>query len=397
LTVVVENAYPNDTEHAEIEGMMTKDAEARMASYLKRIATGPEMSTDLTREEARDGMDLILAGGVDPVQAAVFLIALRMKRETDDENLGVLDALRAATRFSIARVDHLVDLADPYDGFMRHLPPAPFLPAVLAACGVPTVSHGCRRLAPKFGLTHHQILAAAGARIDCSTKEAAEHLADPHVGWAYVDVERFHPALDALAELRRLIVKRPCLSTLEKLCGPVRASGQTHLVVGYVHSAYEHLLPLVAREAGYTSALVIRGVEGGVIPPLNAQARVVSYRSGGSDESWKLDPHEAGIESTMRAMPLTSAGDQTLTDESAVESSHALDLSHLAARAAKAGVEALAGQAGPTRDSLVLAAAVILRQVGRANSLRAGADIAGRALATGGAQAHFASYREPRK
>jgi anthranilate phosphoribosyltransferase len=350
------------------------------------------MSTDLTREEARDGMDLILTGSVDPVQAAVFLIALRMKRETDDENLGVLDALRAATRFSIARVDHLVDLADPYDGFARHLPPAPFLPAVLAACGVPTVSHGCRRLAPKFGLTHHQILqilAAAGARIDCTTKEAAERIADFHIGWAYVDVEHFHPALDALAELRRLIVKRPCLSTLEKLCGPVRASGQTHLVVGYVHSAYEHLLPLVAREAGYASALVIRGVEGGVIPPLNAQARVVSYRNGGSDESGKLDPHEAGIEATVRAVPLPSGSDQETAGESTDDSSEKTDLSHLAARAAETGMEALGGKAGPTRDSLVLGAAVILRQVGRADSLRAGADLAQRALDSGNAQRRF--------
>lgn len=69
--------------------------EARMASYLKRIATGPEMSKDLTREEARDGMELVLRGAVDSVQAGVFLVALRMKRESDDENRSVLDALRA--------------------------------------------------------------------------------------------------------------------------------------------------------------------------------------------------------------------------------------------------------------------------------------------------------------
>jgi anthranilate phosphoribosyltransferase len=363
--------------------------EARMASYLKRIATGPEMSRDLAREEARDGMELILRNAVDQVQAAVFLIALRMKRESDDENRGILDALRATTHCATADVPDLVDLADPYDGFLRHLPVAPFLPAVLAACGVPAVSHGCRMMGPKFGLTHHQILAAAGAPVDLTSDEAAARIADPAIGWAYVDQRAFHPELHALIELRRLIVKRPCLSTLEKLCGPVRASGRTHLVVGYVHSGYERLLPLVAREAGYASALVIRGVEGGVVPPLNSQARVISYRSGGADESWKLAPREAGIESDVRAPPLASTPDQAAADESFDEASQERDLSHLAARATGAGMDALNGKSGPPRDSLVLAAAVILRQAGRAALLSEGANLARDALDSGKAQRQF--------
>ena len=66
-----------------------------MRSYIQRVATGPEMSKDLSLEEAQHGMRLILDGEVDPVQAAIFLIALRMKRETRDENRGVLQALLA--------------------------------------------------------------------------------------------------------------------------------------------------------------------------------------------------------------------------------------------------------------------------------------------------------------
>ena len=61
--------------------MNTSGAE-RMTSYLRRIATGPEMSKDLTLDEARDGMSLILDRKVEPIQAAVYLIALRMKRES---------------------------------------------------------------------------------------------------------------------------------------------------------------------------------------------------------------------------------------------------------------------------------------------------------------------------
>ena len=139
---------------------------ALMSSILKRIATGPELSKDISREEARAGMRLVLDGEVDPVQAGVFLIAMRMKRETDDENRGLLEAIRDATLRATAPVDEVLDLGDPYDGYTRTLPASPFLPAVLGACGVPTVSHGVQSMGPKYGVTHRQVLAAAGLPVE---------------------------------------------------------------------------------------------------------------------------------------------------------------------------------------------------------------------------------------
>lgn len=352
-----------------------------LSSYIKKIATGPKMSKDLTRAEARDGMELILRGEADPVQAAIFLIALRMKRESDEENLGILEALRAYTHPAIADVTELVDIADPYDGFLRHLPAGPFLPALLAACGVSAVSHGCRQLGPKFGLTHHQILSAAGINVDLAPEDASACLSNPGIGWAYVDQSRFHPSLHALTELRRLIVKRPCLATLEKFCGPLRTRGKNHLVVGYVHTAYEPLLPLLARHAGYASALVVRGIEGGIVPPLNAPSKQVGYQDGGLDIAAKLAPREAGIESELRNTALPDALDNEIFDHDRI--AHA---------AAQAGREALSGASGPMRDSLVLAAAAILRHIRKADSLETAATLAKSALDNGTARMRFQAF-----
>eukprot|EP00494_Astrolonche_serrata_P017896 UN18086 len=58
------------------------DAQDNMRTCIQKVATGPEYSKDLSFEEARDAMATILDGSADPVQAAVYLIALRMKRET---------------------------------------------------------------------------------------------------------------------------------------------------------------------------------------------------------------------------------------------------------------------------------------------------------------------------
>jgi anthranilate phosphoribosyltransferase len=340
--------------------------EERIADYLKRIATGPELSKDLTLEEALDGMTLILEGLVSNVQAAVFLIALRMKRETDEENRGILKALRQATRASTAPIPELVELADPYDGFNRHMPASPFLPPIFAACGVPTVSHGCHQMGPKFGITHHQILSAAGAKIDLTSRQAASRIADPQIGWAYIDQKMFCPPLHRLVELRRLIVKRPCLSTLEKLCGPIRAQQTNHLVIGYVHQDYKRLLPLMARFAGYDSALVIRGVEGGIVPPLNSPAVGTFYNKEEETQEFKWDPKEVEIDSNIRSVPFS----QHQGSVSENEDERTTRSENWSEACAIQGLEALDGKAGPTRDSWVYTGAILLHSLQRVNNLK---------------------------
>ena len=60
------------------------EAQENIKSVIQRIATGPELSKNISREEAKRSMSDILNGQIDPVQSAIFLIALRMKRETMD-------------------------------------------------------------------------------------------------------------------------------------------------------------------------------------------------------------------------------------------------------------------------------------------------------------------------
>jgi anthranilate phosphoribosyltransferase len=359
------------------------DPASIMRSLIQRIATGPELSKDLSLEEARTGMSLILDGGVEPVQAGVFLIALRMKRETDAENRGVLEAIRAASQTITAPVDEVVDIAEPYDGCNRMLPASPFLPAVLAALGLPAVCHGLEAVGPKFGVTHRQILRAAGVPVDLSLAEVANRLGDPGTGWAYVDQKVFAPPLHALVGLRTLIVKRPVLTTVENLLGPVRGRRQTHLITGYVHKTYPRLYALLARHAGFVSALIVRGVEGGVIPSLRQSGKVFFYHERDELEELEVQPVDLGIDQPVRAVPLPEA----LVGPEGT----ALDTQAVAQTAAEAGLAALAGKPGPTRDSLIYGAALCLWHLRRYNSLAAAAAAAREVLDSGKALARFNS------
>ena len=63
---------------------LLENPEKTMTAIIKRVATGLELSKSVSSEEARAGMLLVLDGLADPFQDAVFLIGLRVKRETED-------------------------------------------------------------------------------------------------------------------------------------------------------------------------------------------------------------------------------------------------------------------------------------------------------------------------
>jgi len=359
------------------------DHKAHMRSVIGRIATGPEYSKDISAIEARDAMRAILNNQADPVQAGIFFIALRMKRETDDENIGVLDAIREVEISATAGTDEVAILADPYDGYNRSLTAAPFLPAVLAACGLPTVATGVEDMGPKHGATHKKILRAAGINVDLTPAEAAARMSN--AGWAYCDQSRFAPRLYDLTSLRTTIVKRPVLTTVEVLLAPVKGARKTHFITGYVHKPYPRVYALLARHAGFDDTLIIRGTEGGVIPSLRQDSRMYIVHDKGAEQLVEFKPQAIGIQQEVRA-PLIPGMDEASELESHVET---FDAARVSAQAAEAGLAALNGQKGATYDSLILSAAIMLWGLKKAGSFEAGAEMARKAIDSGAAKERF--------
>lgn len=355
---------------------------------IKKIATGPEYSKNLTYDEALESMTYILDGDADPVQMGIFFIALRMKRETSDENRGILQAIRNAnqkfTRIdqAVVNVDHLIDLSDPYNGYIRGVPSSPFLPAIFSAAGYPCLSHGLEQVAPKYGVTSHRILKAAGKQVLLSTNEVKAHLENADIGWSYVDQSIYCPTLHNLTRLRQRMVKRQVLTTVEALAQPLRAKGKTHIMSGYVHKAYPAIYADLARQAAFDTLVLIRGVEGGVVPSLKQQGRYFCYENFGETHLHEIDPNSIGLSQPGRQVPLPSH----LAD---IEDSNSEQKRNkLAQYAADLGLQALSGEQGPTRDSLIYSGAIMLCSVNQV-SLNDGADRVRELLDSGAALARF--------
>lgn len=365
---------------------------ALIRSVIQRVATGPELSKNISRDEASATMHALLDGSADPVQAGIFLIGLRMKRETDEEMKGVLDAILDRSTVVQSGLPDVVDVSDPYNGYNRTMPPSLFVLPVLAACGLPAYSHGVEMMGPKFGVTHHTVLKALGGDPLLSVQAVNDRLANPAVGWGYVDQSRFCPALHALTDLRTRIVKRPVLTTVEVLAGPLKA-GRTHLMTGFVHKPYPPIYSMLARYVGFDSVLLVRGTEGGIIPSFRQRGRVVRYFGTGPDEEIDIEPGDIDLRRDYRAADIPDSLARKDENASEAVASEAVDrvglkwdIDALSMACAMAGKQALSGEAGPAFDGVVFGAALALWHAGSVQSLEHGADAARAAIASGAAR-----------
>lgn len=357
-----------------------------MKSVIQRIATGPELSKNISRQEAKDSMSAILDGDISDVRSAIFLIALRMKRETTDENLGVHDAMIESVKTINVSVDNLVNIADPYDGFTRNIPSSAFILPVLAELGIPAVSQGVETVGPKFGCTHHAIFKLHGLNINASHEEVAERIENNKIGWGYIDQKIFSPKLNNLMSLRTEIIKRPVVTTIEVLANPL-ISKKNHFATGYVHKPYPPIYLNLARNAKFNTAIVIRGTEGGVIPSLRQKSNAHYYTSlEKEDEIIEINPEtELGIKQEVRAVAIPDTVIKKTKHDKIETKVNPIDL---AKESLKMGFKALSGEEGAMADCITYGAALIVNHITN-NGVKDSADEVRNILRSGSALKRF--------
>jgi len=98
------------------------------------------------------------------------------------------------------------------------------------------------------------------------------------------------------------MIKRQAVTTVETEAKPIVGKKRTHFVTGYVHKPYPPVYADLAREAGFDSACIVRGVEGGVIPSLRQTGKYFHYHDKGGEIEATVDPVALGIDQPVRAV-----------------------------------------------------------------------------------------------
>ena len=239
---------------------------------------------DLSQKEAELGISQSFHPETDEHLTAAFLEALRLKRETDLENSIFYKYFLAHTSRSTVDYDVLIELGDSYDGVKRNNNYNLFTACLLGALGYKTIITGNKTVAPKNGVTHHQILLSAQKNPLISYDAALKHLDQNH--WTYLDQAVFYPTLWEEKSMREEMVKRPCIATFEKMLSPIANKRGNHLITSYTHAHYKHANIEIIKHSPYiTTALNVKGLEGTITPKQNVSTPIVKWENDLISES----------------------------------------------------------------------------------------------------------------
>ncbi|RAP23571.1 hypothetical protein DID73_02155 [Candidatus Marinamargulisbacteria bacterium SCGC AG-343-K17] len=226
----------------------------------------------LSRKDLMECLSTFHSGDVPDYKIAALLEGLRLKEETFEENSAVYDFFKSKAKSVNLNIPLIIDMATPYDGFNRHYFLQPFLAALLASIGIPSILHGVQTVSPKNGMNTHKLFLNAGKHPLKSLDNVAKDILDPTIGWGYIDQSIFCPPLHDLIPTRIAMVKRPVLATIEKWLQPISAN-RTVCLTGFTHPPYKQKTIDMVHHAGiYDDLMLIRGVEGSTLLPYDRRA-----------------------------------------------------------------------------------------------------------------------------
>lgn len=191
---------------------------------------------------------------------------MRVRHESNDEYQGLyhaaMDTLAPGFRKATPGAEQpIVQLAEPFDGVEHSYLITPLLAHFFQQRNYQPLAMVGRTPGPKQTLNAHDLYLHLG----CSFLQSGHELAEPLTPYGWVlDQKALSPDLDQWVDRRRVLLKRPFLSTLEKVLNPVRAK---ILVTSVFHITYQMKMAELALMAGFDGAIVLkRGLEGTLAP-----------------------------------------------------------------------------------------------------------------------------------
>jgi len=264
---------------------------ARFRELLAKVGSGEHTSTGLSREEARESMDLMLDGAVSDAQLGAFLIAHRIRRPQPIELTGMLDSYRRHGPHLQTPGLRPLCFGAPYDGRSRTAPLLPLLALLLSASELPVVLHGGDPMPVKYGATLAELFAGLGLEWRGLSLAQVQSRLDRH-GLALTHQPLHFPLAERLVRIREEIGKRPPVASLELLWTPHQ--GEHLLVSGFVHPPTESRGWEALSAAGETDVLMVKGLEGSTDLP-TTRAGICSRLRHGEPERILVHPRDHGI------------------------------------------------------------------------------------------------------
>jgi anthranilate phosphoribosyltransferase len=314
---------------------------------------------DLTGEEMRSVMRIIMAGEATPSQIGAFLMGMRIKGETVGEIAAAVSILREQM-VPVSAPEGAVDIVGTGGDGVGSLNISTATALVVAGAGVSVAKHGNKALSSRSGSS--QALEALGVKLDLTPEQIGNSIAQAGIGFMFAPSH--HPAMRHVGPARSEMGVR----TLFNLLGPQsNPAGVRRYLLGVYSQQWVEPVAAALLANRAIKAWVVHSSEG--LDELSTSGpNFVAQIAHGDLRSFELHPEQVGLKLTD---PQDLLGG---TPEENAQAIHAL----------------LDGAPGAYRDTVLLNAGAALLVADRVAGIEEGIALAAETVDSGKAREKLA-------
>jgi anthranilate phosphoribosyltransferase len=311
---------------------------------------------NLSGDEMRAVMRVIMTGQATAAQIGGFLIGLRMKGETVEEIAAAAEVMRELATHVGVSGPHLVDTCGTGGDGAHTFNISTTAAFVVAAAGGKVAKHGNRSVSSKCGSA--DVLEAAGVSLDLTPEQVAQCVNEVGVGFLFAP--KFHGAMKHAIGPRREMGVRTIFNLLGPLTNP---AGAPHQVIGVFSKQWVEPLAQVLARLGSEHVLVVHAEDGMDEISVGAATSVAELKDG-KVATYTVTPEQFGVR---RGDVAEIAVDSVAESLTMVES-------------------VLNNEDGPARDIVALNAGAAIYAANLTPTLDAGVKTAQSVIASGAAR-----------
>ena len=242
---------------------------------------------NLTEEEAKRVMNLMLSGAATQAQLGAFLTALRMKGETLEELTGFAAVLKEKAEHIAPQMSNYVDLVGTGGDRTFTFNVSTTSAFVAAGAGLPIAKHGNRSISSKSGAG--DVLEALGVNITADPQVVTRCVEEAGLGFMFAP--SFNKSMKYVGQARKEMGIRSVFNILGPLANP---SDAKCMVVGVYDPALTELIAKAVNNLGVERGFVVSGEDCMDEFTLTGKT-IVSEINNGEVSTYQVTPEQFGL------------------------------------------------------------------------------------------------------
>ena len=273
----------------------------KIQQALNRLLDKQDLSTD----EMRSVMQLIMTGGATDAQIGGFLIALRCKGESIDEITAAASVMRELATHVPVNGNHVIDTCGTGGDGANTFNISTTCAFVVAAAGGQVAKHGNRSVSSSSGSA--DVLEAAGVNLDLSASQVAQAVTEIGVGFLFAP--KHHSAMKHAIGPRKEMGVRTLFNLLGPLSNPAKTVNQ---LIGVFSKEWIEPLAHVLKNLGSEHVLIVNA-EDGLDEISIASASNIAELNGGEVSTYQITPEQFGLQRASLDLLAVDGAESSLT------------------------------------------------------------------------------------